>query len=164
MKIKIVFILLCSIITFSGCTYNRSAQVYHSSEALQTEDVREGIVESIQPVLIRKDERVVGTIGGTAIGGIAASTAGKGRGNAIITVIGAIVGGLIGNQIEMGITDTKGWQIVVKFNNGKKIAVVQEADINFEIGERVNVFTGRRYNISRVAKISINPAVTPDTK
>jgi outer membrane lipoprotein SlyB len=137
----------------NGCATSRSASVYTEGQALQAEDVEEGVVESVEPAVIRKDESLLGSAGGAVLGGIAASTVGGGKGKDLATAVGAIAGGLIGHFVEQGVTDRSGYKIVVRLRNGEKVVVVQEADVAFQKGERVNVFSSRVDNTKRVSKI-----------
>ncbi len=150
---KIIIALSVTIILLGGCTPDRSTKIYSSSQALQAEDVEEGIVESTEPATIRKDGTVIGTVGGGMIGAIGASTIGGGKGSQIATIGGFILGSILGEMFEKGITDRKALKIVVKLNSGEKIVVVQEADVSFQRGERVNVFSSRTNNTKRVSKL-----------
>ena len=152
---KIKIIIAIAIITFlmGGCTQDRSTKVYTAGESLQAEDVEEGVVESVEAATIRKDGSMVGTAGGGIIGAIGGSALGGGKGKEIAAVGGAIIGGLLGSLIEKGVTDQDALKIVVKLNSGQKIVIVQEADVIFQPGERVNVFSSRTNNTMRVSKL-----------
>ena len=78
---------------------------------------------------------------GAAVGGLAGSSVGGGTGSKIMTVIGAVAGGMAGAAIEEGVTRTQGVEITVKKNNGQTIAVVQTLSPNerFSVGDRVRV-------------------------
>ncbi len=152
--VKILIALLTAILLFGGCsTSDRSTKVYTSKEALQAEDVQEGVVESLEPAIIRKDGTVIGPGGGGVIGGIAGSTIGSGKASQIASVAGSMVGIWLGDLIEKGVTDQKALKIVVKLSNGQKIVIVQKDDVLFEQGERVNVFSSRVNNTKRVSKL-----------
>ncbi len=81
----------------------------------------------------------VGTVAGGAVGGIAGSSVGGGRGSAIAAVIGAVAGGIAGSALEEGITRKDALEITVKLDGGGLIAIVQEADEAFNIGENVRI-------------------------
>ncbi len=140
-------------ILLGGCAPDRSTKIYTSAQALQAEDVEEGIVESVQEAKIRKEDTLVGSIAGAAIGGIAASGIGGGKGSDIAAIAGAVVGGFLGDKAEKLVTDKKAYKIVVKLDSGQKIVVVQQADVPFQPGERVNVFSSRVDNTKRISKL-----------
>ncbi len=147
-------ILTISLITFllGACTTTNSGKVYSDKDALQVEDVEEGIVESVELAMIRKDGTIVGTAGGTVLGAIAASTIGGGKGKQLAAVGGAVIGGLLGHYFEQGITDKNALKIVIKLDSGEKVVIIQEDDVLFEKNERVNVFSSRNNNTKRVSK------------
>lgn len=149
---KIFLVISIFILVLGACSPGKSTKVYTQDEALQTQEVEEGIVESVEHATIRKDGTIVGTVGGAVIGGIAGNTVGGGRGQDIATVAGVIIGGALGSLFEQGITDRDALKIVVRLVDGRKIAIVQEADVLFRPGERVNILTSSDYNI-RVSKI-----------
>lgn len=151
---SMLILLVLATFLIGGCTTSRSTKVYTEGQALQAEDVEEGIVESVEPAVIRKDGTIVGQVGGAVIGGIAASTIGGGKGKQIATTGGVILGGLLGHFLEQGVTDRDALKIVVKLDNGEKLVIVQEADVPFQPNERVNVFSSRMDNTKRVSKIS----------
>lgn len=149
----IITTLSVIILLLGACSPDRSTKIYTASQALQAEDVEEGIVESVEEATIRKDGTIVGSVGGAIIGGIAASSIGGGKGSEIASVAGAILGGVIGDKAEKLVTDRKAYKIVVKLDSGQKIVVVQQSDVVFQPGERVNVFSSRVDNTKRVSKL-----------
>ena len=151
--IKVIIALFIINLLLMGCVTSRSTNVYTEGQALEAEDVEEGVVESVEAATIRKDGTIVGSVGGSVIGGIAASGIGGGKGQAIATTGGIILGGLLGHLIEQGVTDRDALKVVVRLQSGKKIVIVQEADVTFQRGERVNVFSSRVDNTKRVAKL-----------
>jgi outer membrane lipoprotein SlyB len=150
--LKIIITLLIITFLIGGCAPDRSTRIYTAGQSLQAEDVEEGMVESVEPAIIRKDGTIVGSVGGTVLGAIGASTIGGGTGKELATVGGAIIGGLLGSLFEKGITDQQALKIVVKMDSGQKLVIVQEADVPFQPGERVNVFSSRTDNTKRVSK------------
>jgi len=151
MQTKII--LAISLLLLGACSPGKSTKVFTENEALQAQEVEEGIVESVQPAIIREDGTIVGTVGGAVIGGIAGSGVGGGRGQDIATAVGVIIGGALGTLFEQGITDRDALKIVVRLDTGRKIAIVQEADVQFQPGERVNIINN--YETIRVSKIGI---------
>ena len=54
-------------------------------------------------------------------------------------MVGAVVGGIAGSAAEEGITRKDGIEITVKLDSGSLVAIVQEADEQFQPGERVRL-------------------------
>ncbi|HHB92597.1 MAG TPA: glycine zipper 2TM domain-containing protein [Thioploca sp.] len=150
--LKVIFTIFLITFLLGACTTSRSGRIYTERDALQAEDVEEGVVESVELATIRKDGTIVGTAGGTVLGAIAASTIGGGKGKQLASVGGAVIGGLLGHYFEQGITDRNALKIVVRLESGEKIVIIQEDDVLFEKNERVNVFSSRNNNTKRVSK------------
>ena len=85
-----------------------------------------------------------GFLAGAALGGIAGSTVGGGhRANAAGAIAGAVVGGLIGNAVEKGNNDRRGVEVTVRLEGGRLIAITQEKDEEFRVGDRVRILSGQ---------------------
>ncbi|MDM8558930.1 glycine zipper 2TM domain-containing protein [Candidatus Parabeggiatoa sp. HSG14] len=162
--VKIIIAISITTLLFSGCMTSRSTNVYSDTQSLQAEDVEGGIVESVEAATIRQDGTIIGSAGGAILGGIGGSTIGGGTGKELASVAGVIIGGLLGHYIEQGVTDKGALKIVVRLDSGEKIVVVQEDDVAFQPGEKINVFSSRTDNTKRVSKIigfSTPPGGTP---
>ncbi len=55
----------------------------------------------------------------------------------------ALLGGIIGSHIEADTNQGNGLEITVLLDGGQYIAVVQEADETFRIGDRVRILSGQ---------------------
>ena len=76
-----------------GCA-NSSALQYTTSQAQNTARVYYGEVLSVTPTTIRGEDNALLTTAGSLLGGIGGSNFGKGRGEAVSAILGAVVGGL----------------------------------------------------------------------
>jgi len=115
--------------------------------------VRLGVVETVRDVTIdaRGAEAGTSTLVGAGLGGIAGSTVGGGnRANAAGAIAGAVVGSLIGNAIEKGNNDRRGVEVTVRLEGGKLIAVTQEKDEEFRVGDNVRILSGQ--GVTRVSR------------
>ena len=117
---------------------------YTRAQVRGEQSVRLGIVENVRDVVIDSRDTGTGTLAGAAIGGIAGSTVGGGsRANAAGAVVGAVVGGLIGNSVEKNANDRRGVEVTIRLEGGRLIAVTQEKDEEFRVGDRVQVLSGQ---------------------
>jgi outer membrane lipoprotein SlyB len=66
-------------------------------------------------------------------------------------VAGAVVGGLIGNSIEKNANDKRGVEVTVRLEGGQLIAVTQEKDEEFRVGDRVRILAGQ--GATRVSRL-----------
>lgn len=122
-----------------ACASSNSGGVYTRDEARKVQTVRMGVVESVRAVKLEGTKTPIGTAAGAAVGGVAGNSIGKGDDNIIGAVIGAVVGGLAGSAIEEGMTRKDALEITVKLDNGTLIAIVQEADEQFNAGDKVRL-------------------------
>ena len=72
-----------------------------------------------------------------------------GRGSAIAAVVAGVAGGLIGNKVENAATKKQGLEITVQLDSGNIISVVQQAEENFQAGDRVRLLTSK--GVARVS-------------
>jgi outer membrane lipoprotein SlyB len=134
--------VLSATVFLAGCPASTSGGAYTREQARTPQEVQMGKVESVREVTIEGTKTAIGPAAGAVVGGVAGSTVGGGRGSAVGAVIGAVAGGLAGGAIEEGVTKQRGLEITVKLDNGKLLAITQNADEVFRPGERIRVLTG----------------------
>lgn len=125
-------------------TPSRAGNVYSADQARVSNTVYYGTILRVTDVTIEGTNSGVGTLAGGAMGGVLGSGIGGGTGRAISTVGGAIVGGLAGSAIEKGVTTKAGVELEVELDNGELLAVVQEKDAVYNVGDRVRVLRDAR--------------------
>lgn len=130
-------------LVLGGCASSMSGGAYPRAQARQAMEVKMGVVESVRQVQLEGTSSGVGTLAGAAVGGVAGSNIGEGKGAIIGTILGAVAGGLAGSAIEEGSTKKLGLEITVKLDDGRLMAVTQEADEAFRPGDRVRVLSNR---------------------
>lgn len=141
MKIVSIFYFLIVAFLLTGCASSRSSEVYTREQARQAQTVQLGIVEFVKTVRIEGTKSGLGTIAGGVTGGVAGSTIGSGTGSSLASIAGALAGAFVGSAAEEKLTGKTGLEITVKLDSGNAIAVTQEADIPFTVGDRVRVLT-----------------------
>jgi len=128
----------------AGCAApGRGSADYRGYQTRTEQSVRFGVVETIRPVRIDASNTGVGTATGAILGGIAGSTVGGGHGQTAAAVAGAVIGGIIGSHVEADANKGQGIEITVLLDGGRYIAVVQEADEVFRVGDRVRIVSGQ---------------------
>jgi outer membrane lipoprotein SlyB len=101
-----------------------------------------GVVEAIHEVNTRAEGSGVGAAGGAVVGGLLGNQVGGGHGRQLATVLGAVGGAVAGNQIEGSVRATRSYNIVVRLDNGKTRTVHQSAAPSWRQGDRVRVVNG----------------------
>jgi outer membrane lipoprotein SlyB len=107
-----------------------------------------GVVDSIQVVNTAGGNNGIGagTVIGALAGGILGNQVGGGTGRAVATAAGAVGGAVVGNQVEQ--RNRQGgtaYQIGVRLDNGTYQTFTQESIGDMNIGNRVRVDNGRVY-------------------
>ncbi len=138
---RVVLATALSVMTLAGCS-SQSAGVYSRGESQVEQIVRMATVESVRTVQIAGTKSPIGALAGAAIGAIAGSSLGGGRGAAVTGILGGVAGGMGGAAAEEGITRQNGYEITVRLDNGELRSIIQAADEQFAVGERVRLLTG----------------------
>jgi outer membrane lipoprotein SlyB len=142
MRLSTLILITTLSLFVAACASSNSGSVYKRDDARKVQTVKTGVVESVRTVKLEGTKSPVGTVAGGAIGGIAGSSVGSGKGSAIAAVIGAVAGGLAGSAIEEGVTRKDALEITIKLDGGGLIAIVQEADEQFNPGDSVRIVEG----------------------
>lgn len=139
-------ILVASLAVLAGCAVApNSASVYSSRQAQGEQTVRMGRVESVREVRIDKGSSGAGQLAGGAIGAVAAgSSIGGGNGAIVAGILGAVAGGLVGQNVEANMANRPGLEITVRLDNGSLTAITQDADEVFRAGDRVRLLSSGR--------------------
>ena len=134
---------LAAMLALGGCQSSLTGDTYSRDEARAVQTVRMGTIESLRPVKIEGTKTPIGAGAGAVVGGIGGSGLGGGRGSAVLAVVCAVAGGLLGAAAEEGLTRTQGVEITVREDDGTMRAYVQEVEPNqvFRVGERVRIMT-----------------------
>lgn len=125
----------------AGCASSNSADVYSRGQARSMQTVQMGTVQAVRNIQIEGTRSGVGAVGGGVAGGVLGSSVGQGKGSLLATVGGAALGAVGGAVAEEQLTKKAGLEITVRLDSGGIIAVVQEADVMFYVGDHVRVLT-----------------------
>lgn len=125
---------------------------YTRAQVRGEQTVRLGVVENVRDVVIDARDTGTGTMAGAAIGGLAGSTVGGGyKANAAGAIAGAVIGGIVGSSVEKNANDRRGVEVTVRLEGGKLIAITQEKDEEFRVGDRVRILSGQ--GATRVSRL-----------
>lgn len=132
-------------VVLAGCAYPGLGGANYARAQVRGEQVvRLGVVENVRDVIIDARDTGTGTLAGAAIGGVAGSTLGGGHNaNAVGAIAGAVLGGVIGSAVEKNANDRPGVEVTVRLETGKLIAVTQEKDEEFRVGDKVRILSGQ---------------------
>lgn len=98
---------------------------------------RDGTVESIVQDTVQRGNAAAATIGGAVVGGLLGNQIGGGRGQTAATIVGAGGGAFVGNQAAQ--RQTLVWRIGVRYDDGSLATIQQTTAPAVRIGDRVRV-------------------------
>lgn len=101
-----------------------------------------GRVESVQTVQTAAAPSGVGVVGGAVVGGLLGNQIGGGSGRTLATVAGAVGGGYAGNEIEKNTRKRTSYQVRVRMEDGKMRNFPYNNPPPWREGDRVRVVDG----------------------
>jgi len=110
-------------------------------QVVQSPAVRVGTVESVREVVEQAQPSGAGLIIGGLAGGGLGSLVGGGTGRTVATVVGALGGAYVGNQVEKSKTQVV-YQIGVKYDDGTWATINQSSPTGLRVGDRVRITDG----------------------
>ena len=96
-----------------------------------------GVVESVRQVTHKGQASGVGAVAGGVLGGVVGNQVGRGNGRTAMTVLGAVGGGLAGNEIEKRTKSVTVHEVTVRMDDGT-VRTIEQAQAP-RTGERVIV-------------------------
>lgn len=146
---RLIPVLAVSALTLAGCanTSPYSGNVYTGDQAKTAQSVTLGTISALRPVQIQADSRaggLLGTGGGAVIGGLLGDQVGGGSGRRLATAAGAIGGAVAGSAIEERANLINALEIEVRQDNGQDVVIVQKDDQNLQVGQRVRILGSGR--------------------
>ena len=101
-----------------------------------------GVIQSTREIVQRGDGGAIGIVGGAVVGGLLGNQVGGGRGKDLATVAGAVGGAIAGNEIEKRVDTNKHYEIVVRFDDGSRRTFTETDPTAWRAGDRVKVVDG----------------------
>ena len=101
-----------------------------------------GKVEGVRTIETAAKPSGVGVVAGAVVGGLLGNQVGGGSGKTLATVAGAVGGGYAGNEIEKRTRKGTAWEVDVRMENGEKRAFKYDTQPSWRAGDRVKVVDG----------------------
>lgn len=98
-----------------------------------------GTVQEVKQVDRKGEGGAAGIVGGAVVGGLLGNQVGGGSGKKLATVGGAVAGGFIGNEVQKKVTSKTVWVTTVKMRDGSLRSFEQEAQPAWSAGSVVRV-------------------------
>ncbi|WP_075258758.1 glycine zipper 2TM domain-containing protein [Herbaspirillum camelliae] len=100
-----------------------------------------GEVVAVRAVQHTPQTSGVGIAGGAVVGGLLGNQIGGGNGRTLATIAGAVGGGYAGNMVEKNVRTTTSYVVDVRMDNGKSRSFPQSG-ANWRVGDQVRVVNG----------------------
>jgi len=107
-----------------------------------------GNVESVREIKQRAQGSGLGAAGGAVIGGLLGNQVGGGSGRTIATAAGAIGGAVVGNQVEGNMKATTSYEIRVRLDDGTLRTFRQSSAPAWRSGDRVRIVKGKLRSVA----------------
>ncbi len=147
MRLLAVPTMLASVgFALAGCGPSYSPNTYATNAAQQANKVESGVIAGVRKVQITASG-TVGGVAGAAAGGVAGSQVGVGPASTFSAIGGSLIGGIAGVATEHIVSDTNGFEYIVRKANGEMISVAQKDDKPLWVGEKVLVIAGPQARI-----------------
>ncbi|MEF9385363.1 glycine zipper 2TM domain-containing protein [Ralstonia solanacearum species complex bacterium KE056] len=101
-----------------------------------------GQVTSITPITTQGKETGLGIVGGAVVGGLLGNQIGNGNGRTLATVAGALGGGYAGHTAENYYSRDTQYRVNVRMDNGSTRSFTYKAAPGFQVGDRVHLENG----------------------
>ncbi len=101
-----------------------------------------GRVESVHAVQSQANPSGVGVVGGAVVGGLLGNQVGGGNGRTLATIAGAVGGGYAGNEVEKRTRSATTYQVRVRMEDGQSRNFPYNSQPNWRQGDRVRVVDG----------------------
>lgn len=102
-----------------------------------------GVIESTREVAMAGDPSGLGAAGGAVVGGLLGNQIGDGKGKQIATVLGAVGGVMAGNEVEKRMKSSKSYEVAMKMADGSHRVIMEPVAGNWGVGDRVKVIDGK---------------------
>jgi outer membrane lipoprotein SlyB len=102
-----------------------------------------GNIESVRTITHRAQGSGLGAAGGAVLGGLLGNQIGGGSGRQLATVAGAVGGAVVGNQVEGNMKATHSYEIRVRLDDGSQRVFRQSSNPSWRTGDRVRIVNGR---------------------
>jgi len=102
-----------------------------------------GVIESVHEVDTKGKGTGLGGVGGAVVGGVLGNQVGGGRGRDVMTVVGAVGGAIAGNEIEKRVKSTRSYRITVRFDDGSSRVFSESSPPAWRAGDKVRIVDGK---------------------
>jgi outer membrane lipoprotein SlyB len=101
-----------------------------------------GVIEAVTAVDKPGEGTGLGMAGGALGGAVVGKQFGKGHGQDLLTVLGAVGGAFAGHQVEKSVRTTRSYEVRVRMEDGSVRSITQSTPPAWRNGDRVKIDGG----------------------
>jgi len=101
-----------------------------------------GVIESVREIDAKGKASGIGAVGGAVLGGLLGNQVGAGRGKDAMTVVGAVGGAVAGNEVEKRVKTSKSYEVVVRLHDGSSRTFSEAGLPAWHVGDKVKLVNG----------------------
>ncbi|WP_341678761.1 glycine zipper 2TM domain-containing protein [Niveibacterium sp. SC-1] len=101
-----------------------------------------GTIDKVRTIQHEGEGTGLGAVGGAVIGGVLGNQVGEGNGKRAARIGGAVLGGLAGHQVEKRVRSGTSWEVDVRMNDGATRTVSYTQQPTWQPGDPVRVENG----------------------
>ena len=101
-----------------------------------------GVIESNETHQVKGEGSGLGAVGGALLGGILGNQVGEGSGKKLARIGGAVLGGFAGNEVERRERSTVRYDVTVRLDDGTRRVLTQSQAPAWREGDRVRLHNG----------------------
>jgi len=101
-----------------------------------------GVIESVRVVEAKGTGSGLGAVGGAVVGGLLGNQVGAGHGKDAMTVVGAVGGAFAGNEVEKRVKASKSYEVTVRLNDGSRHVIKESGATAWHTGDKVKLVNG----------------------
>lgn len=132
--------LVVAVALLAGCAAPRPPNASYPPAQMGETDVRWGHIVRIDPVQIQGDHQLgVETVLGGIVGGLLGHQVGGGHGRTVATVAGTLLGGYVASEIRNNAQTQPGQHVLVGLPNGVAVGITQPVDNSLRVGDSVRI-------------------------
>lgn len=144
----LLFITLLSFLVLPSCARQISSNTYAAGAVGETSETYTGTIIHSRMVAVEDKEYLeqngLGIVGGGLGGAYLGSKVGRGEGNTLATIGGALLGATGGAFAEKALKSQTAMEYVVALDNGQSRTVVQGPEPQFGVGQNVYLIVSNK--------------------
>lgn len=101
-----------------------------------------GVIENVEAIQQKGEGSGLGAVGGAILGGVLGNQVGEGSGKKLARIGGAVLGGFAGNEVERRARTISHYQVTVRMDDGTRRVITEQSAPSWRVGDPVRIRNG----------------------